>query len=289
MKVLVLGSKGRLGGALARMWAPDYEVRALARPELDVADLPALGKLLESESYDVLVNCTGLTNVDRCERDREEAEIVNARAPGVMAEDAAAKRARFIHFSTDYVFDGAKTTPYTEEDEARPLSHYGRTKLQGERAALAPSPRHMAVRVAWVFGPDKPSFVDQIIERALANDRVEAIANKTSCMTFTEDVSRWLRPFLDGDLARRGLPHVQCRRMFVARIWPIRVGLRRARGTAAEGAQGGADLALRPQGVRCAASAAYRGEHGQVHRGDRDGAAALAGSSRGVSGEEVDG
>jgi dTDP-4-dehydrorhamnose reductase len=200
MKVLVLGSKGRLGGALARMWAPDYEVRALARPELDVADLTGLGKLLESESYDVLVNCTGLTNADRCERDREEAEIVNARAPGVMAEDAAAKRARFIHFSTDYVFDGAKTTPYTEEDEARPFSHYGRTKLAGERAALAPSARHMAVRVAWVFGPDKPSFVDQIIERALTNDRVEAIANKTSCMTFTEDVSRWLGPFLDGDL-----------------------------------------------------------------------------------------
>jgi dTDP-4-dehydrorhamnose reductase len=200
MRVLVLGSKGRLGGALARMWAPDYDVRALARPELDVADLPALGKLLKPASYDVLVNCTGLTNADRCERDREEAEIVNARAPDVMAEDAAAKSARFIHFSTDYVFDGAKTTPYTEEDEARPLSHYGRTKLAGEQAALAPSAQHMVVRVAWVFGPDKPSFVDQIIERALANDRVEAIANKTSCMTFTEDVSRWLRPFLDGDL-----------------------------------------------------------------------------------------
>jgi dTDP-4-dehydrorhamnose reductase len=200
MKVLVLGSKGRLGGALARMWAPDYEVRGLARPELDVADPSALGKLLKPESYDLLVNCTGLTNVDRCERDREEAEVVNARAPGVMAQDAAAKGSRFIHFSTDYVFDGAKTTPYTEDDEAHPLSHYGRTKLEGERAALAPSARHMAVRVAWVFGPDKPSFVDQIIERALANDRVEAIANKTSCMTFTEDVSCWLRPFLDGDL-----------------------------------------------------------------------------------------
>jgi dTDP-4-dehydrorhamnose reductase len=200
VRVLVLGSKGRLGGALARMWAPDYDVRALARSELDVAYLAALRELLEPESYDVLVNCTGLTNVDRCEKDRQEAEMVNARAPGVMAEDAAAKRAQFIHFSTDYVFDGAKTTPYTEEDEARPLSHYGQTKLEGERAALAPSARHMAVRVAWVFGPDKPSFADTIIERALANDRVEAIANKTSCMTFTEDVSRWLRPFLDGDL-----------------------------------------------------------------------------------------
>jgi len=200
MTVLILGGRGRLGGALARMWSQEYDVQALARPELDVADLPALKNLLESASFDVLVNCTGLTNVDRCETDREEAEIVNARAPGVMAEAAEAKRARFIHFSTDYVFDGAKTTPYTEEDVARPLGHYGRTKLAGEVAALAPSPRHLAVRVAWVFGPDKPSFVDSIIERALANDRVEAIADKTSCMTFTEDVSRWLKPFLDGDL-----------------------------------------------------------------------------------------
>lgn len=200
MRVVILGAKGRLGGALARLWARDYEVRALARPELDVANLAALKELLEAASYDVLVNCTGLTNVDRCEIDRQEAEIVNARAPGVMAEAAAATEARLIHFSTDYVFDGAKTTPYTEEDVARPLGHYGQTKLAGEGAALMPSPRHMAVRISWVFGPDKPSFVDSIIERALANDRVEAIADKTSCMTFTEDVARWLRPFLDQDL-----------------------------------------------------------------------------------------
>ena len=199
-RILVLGGKGRLGGALARMWSANYHVRTLARPELDVADLVALRSLLESASYDVLVNCTGLTNVDRCEAAREEAEIVNARAPGVMGEAAATKEARFIHFSTDYVFDGAKTTPYSEDDVARPLGHYGRTKLAGEGAALGPSPRHLAVRLAWVFGPEKPSFVDSIIERALANDRVEAIADKTSCMTFTEDVASWLEPFLDGDL-----------------------------------------------------------------------------------------
>ena len=200
MRVLILGGKGRLGGALARLWSKDHRVHALSRPELDVADLSALRRLLDSASFDGLVNCTGLTNVDRCETAREEAEIVNARAPGVMAEAAAAKGARFIHFSTDYVFDGAKTTPYTEEDIPRPLGHYGQTKLAGEEAALAPSQRHLVVRIAWVFGPDKPSFADTIIERALANDRVEAIANKTSCMTFTEDVAQWLAPFLDGGL-----------------------------------------------------------------------------------------
>jgi dTDP-4-dehydrorhamnose reductase len=200
MRILVLGRKGRLGGALARIWSEGHDVQALARPELDVSDLRALEGLVAAASYDVLVNCTGLTNVDRCETAREEAEVVNARAPGVMAKGAAAKGARFIHFSTDYVFDGAKTTAYTEEDNTNPLGQYGRTKLAGEGAALAPSPAHIAVRVAWVFGPDKPSFTDTIIERALANDRVEAIADKTSCMTFTEDVAQWLRPFLDGDL-----------------------------------------------------------------------------------------
>lgn len=199
-RILILGAKGRLGGALARIWSMDHDVEALARPELDVADLAALERLLKSKSCEVLVNCTGLTNVDRCETARQEAQTVNARAPAVMAEVAAKKGARFVHFSTDYVFDGAKTTPYTEEDLALPLGHYGRTKLAGERAALAPSPRHLALRVAWVFGPDKPSFVDSIIERALAYDRVEAIANKTSCMTFTEDVARWLEPFLENDL-----------------------------------------------------------------------------------------
>jgi len=199
-RVLILGGRGRLGAALARKWSARHEVRALARPELDVADLAALENLLAAEDFDVLVNGTGLTNVDRCESDRAEAETVNARAPGLMGRVAAEKGARFIHVSTDYVFDGTKETPYTEDDEARPLSFYGRTKRDGEVAALAASPRHLVVRVSWVFGPDKPSFVDAIVDRALTLDRVEAVADKTSCPTFSEDVADWLEPFLLRDL-----------------------------------------------------------------------------------------
>jgi dTDP-4-dehydrorhamnose reductase len=195
-RVLILGGKGRLGAALARQWAPRHEVRALARPELNVADLSALDGLLAGETFDILVNATGLTNVDRCETDRAEAETVNALAPGLMARAAADRRARLIHVSTDYVFDGAKTAPYTEDDEARPLSFYGETKLAGETASLAASPHHLVVRVSWVFGPDKPSFLDAIVERALTQDRVEAIADKTSSPTFAEDVADWLEPFL---------------------------------------------------------------------------------------------
>lgn len=199
-RILILGGKGRLGAALARQWAASHSVQSLARPELDVADLPALDRLLAAADYDVLVNATGLTHVDRCETDRREAETVNTRAPEVMARAAAARQARFLHFSTDYVFDGLKTTPYSETDPARPLSQYGHTKLAGEHATLAASAQHLVVRVSWVFGPDKPSFVDMIVERALTHDRVEAIADKTSCPTSADDVADWLEPFLDSDL-----------------------------------------------------------------------------------------
>jgi dTDP-4-dehydrorhamnose reductase len=207
-RILVLGSRGRVGAALVRQWLENHTVQALARPELDAADLPALERLLDRFEFDILVNATGLTNVDRCESARDEAVTVNTEAPSLMARVAAAKGARFIHFSTDYVFDGTQTRPYTENDPARPLGHYGATKLAGEAAALAASSRHLVLRVSWVFGPDKPSFVDMIIERALANDRVEAIADKTSSPTAAEDIAGWVEPFLtDSNELPGGLYH----------------------------------------------------------------------------------
>jgi dTDP-4-dehydrorhamnose reductase len=199
-RVVILGGGGRLGAALARRWADRHAVIALARPELDVADLPALAKLLAGREFDVLVNATGLTNVDRCETARDEATLVNTEAPRLMGRLAAERSARFLHFSTDYVFDGEKPTPYTEADAAHPLSHYGATKLAGEVAALEASDRHLAVRVSWVFGPEKPSFVDALVDRALQHDHVEAIADKTSCPTFADDVADWLEPFLTDPL-----------------------------------------------------------------------------------------
>lgn len=199
-RILVLGSRGRLGAALIRQWSKSHDVKGLARPELDVSNLKALADLLQEEVYDVLVNATGLTNVDRCETDQQEAHTVNAAAPEVMASYAAAHGARFIHFSTDYVFDGLKETPYTETDAAKPLSIYGQSKLAGEIATTTASIRHLAVRVSWVFGYDKSSFVDMIAGRALENERVEAIGDKTSSPTFAEDVAGWLDPFLTSEM-----------------------------------------------------------------------------------------
>ena len=105
---------------------------------------------------------------------------------------------RINHFSTDYVFDGKKRTPYTEDDEANPISVYGASKLAGEKNVLAAENRHLVVRVSWVFGPDRPSFVDAMIKQAQENENVDAIADKFSAPTYTLDVAQMLRQFFPG-------------------------------------------------------------------------------------------
>ena len=196
-RVLILGSQGRLAGSLLTCWSKSHEVTGLARPALDVSDLNSLPRILGDLEFDVLVNGTGLTNVDRCESARDEAQVVNAIAPGILAECASRQGARLIHFSTDYVFDGKKRGGYTEEDTASPLGFYGATKLKGEQRVLEQESRHMVVRVSWVFGPAKPSFADSLIERAMREDQVEAIEDKFSCPTSADDTAKWLEIFFD--------------------------------------------------------------------------------------------
>jgi dTDP-4-dehydrorhamnose reductase len=199
-KILVLGARGRLAASLAHVWSSDHDVTALARPELDAADPRSLERVLDSSDFDVLVNGTGLTNVDRCESARAEAEAVNSMAPKIMAASASRRKARLIHFSTDYVFDGKKNEPLTEDDTPNPLGWYGVTKLLGERLVLDTDSHHLVIRVSWVFGPAKPSFADSIITRALESDHLEAIADKWSCLTSAMECAAWLAPFLHGDL-----------------------------------------------------------------------------------------
>ncbi len=197
MKVLILGSNGRLGSALARHWSrlPGREVIPLTRAQVDLADPVTAEAGLASNQFgagDVVVNAAATTDVDGCERDRDLAHRVNAETPGRIARLCAMRGARLIHIGTDYVFDGSLDRPYTEEDEPRPLSHYGVTKLEGDREVLAASPSHCVVRVSWVFGPDKPSFVDAIVRRALTSPEAAAVHDKTSSPSYTEDMAEWL-------------------------------------------------------------------------------------------------
>ena len=197
MKTAVIGANGRLGAALTREFGRDFEVTSFERSQLDLSQLDRVQSAIAGTNFELLINCAALTNVDYCESHREEAFLVNAEAPRLLAEIANGKSAKFIHISTDYVFDGKQQVPYSEEDKAAPLSVYGESKLEGERRVLKVSSHHLVVRLSWVFGPDKPSFIDQIIQRARENDAVVAVADKFSSPTYAIDVANWLRAAID--------------------------------------------------------------------------------------------
>jgi dTDP-4-dehydrorhamnose reductase len=204
MKIVIIGAGGRLGAALMREYRNKFDLVGFDHHALDLAETEQLREKIGTLDANLVINCAALTNVDYCETHREEAFCINAQAPGVLAEICRDKDAKLIHFSTDYVFDGEKREPYTERDEAHPISVYGESKRAGEENVLAVQGRHLVVRVSWVFGPDRPSFIDGLIKRAQENEHVDAIADKFSTPTYTQDIAEMLGRILDG-WSRRAL------------------------------------------------------------------------------------
>ncbi|MEY2546247.1 MAG: dTDP-4-dehydrorhamnose reductase [Verrucomicrobiota bacterium] len=192
MKLVILGSNGRLGAALMRELKSQFELRGFNHVELDLANVGEIRAKIDILDFDVLINCAAMTNVDLCESEGDRAFRINAEAPRVLAEICARKNVKLIHLSTDYVFDGEKRKPYREDDAANPISVYGESKRAGEEAVLSVQDRHLVVRVSWVFGPDRPSFIDAIVKRAQENEQVEAIGDKFSTPTYTHDIAEML-------------------------------------------------------------------------------------------------
>jgi dTDP-4-dehydrorhamnose reductase len=199
MRIVIVGSGGRLGAALMGEYRDKYDVVGFNHGQLDLSNLDGVRQRLRTMNFDVLINAAAFTNVDLCETERDRAFLINAEAPGILAKIASDKGAKLIHFSTDYVFDGEKRTPYTEEDRANPISAYGESKLGGENNVLAMGNGHLVVRVSWVFGPDRPSFIDGIIKRAQESEQVDAIADKFSSPSYTRDIVEMLPQFFDSD------------------------------------------------------------------------------------------
>jgi dTDP-4-dehydrorhamnose reductase len=206
MKIVIIGSGGRLGAALLGAYCDKFEVRGFSHSEIDLGDFDEIEQFITPLEFNLLINSAAMTNVDMCEEQRDEAFRINGGAPDVLAEICEKKNARMIHFSTDYVFDGEKNEPYLEEDEANPISAYGESKREGEEAVLAASDRNLVVRVSWVFGPDRPSFIDNIIQRARENESVAAVADKFSTPTYSRDIAEILPRFF-GEEAEGGMLH----------------------------------------------------------------------------------
>ena len=200
MKILIVGSGGRLGAALVREYQGKFDVTSFNHEQLDLANQNQTRDNLSPLEFDVLVNCAAMTNVDLCEQEIEQAFAINAEGPQLLARICRDKHAKMIHFSTDYVFDGEKREPYVETDAAKPISVYGESKRTGEKLVLQTQDRHLVLRVSWVFGPDRPSFIDAMIKRACEEEHIDAVADKFSTPTYTHDIAEMVSRFFDVDL-----------------------------------------------------------------------------------------
>ncbi len=196
-RVLVIGSKGRLGATLVAAWAGKYSVASISRGDFDLLRFDVLEKLLLETDAEWVVNASGLTSLEACEEDPQLAYLTNKEAVGIMASACKKTGKRLIHFSTDYVFDGEKGAAYGEEDPAFPLGTYGKSKLEGERLVLASEGKHFVFRVSWVFGIGRPAFPDAVIRNALESENVRAVTDKWSSPTSAEDIAGWVSAVIE--------------------------------------------------------------------------------------------
>ena len=183
MKVLLTGKNGQVGFELQRTLAPLGEVHAVDSNDCDLADPKALRALIRRVRPQVIVNPAAYTAVDKAEEQSELAMAVNAVAPGVMGEEAAQLGACVIHYSTDYVFDGHKATPYVESDATAPLSAYGRSKLAGEQALQAATDRHVILRTSWVVGAHGNNFAKTVLRLAGERERLSIVNDQHGAPT----------------------------------------------------------------------------------------------------------
>ncbi|MBI3934689.1 MAG: dTDP-4-dehydrorhamnose reductase [Acidobacteria bacterium] len=188
MRILITGANGMLGQELAPLLATRHDVCACGHAECDITDQVAVSRLFADASPQLVINCAAMADVDGCERAPARAMAVNARGAGNVARAAEAVGARVFHISTDYVFDGTKRTPYTEQDPVNPLSVYAHSKLEGERMVLystsSPSP-HLIIRTSWLYGRHRTNFVDKTVANAKASKPIVTVTEQISCPTWT--------------------------------------------------------------------------------------------------------
>jgi dTDP-4-dehydrorhamnose reductase len=191
MRVLITGAAGMLGqDVVAAANGAAHEVIAPPYGELDITDADAVTSFLKDATPDVVVNCAAFTAVDLAEDARDAAFAVNGAGAGHVARASGEVGAWVVHVSTDYVFDGSKREPYVESDPVRPLSVYGRSKLDGEVAVAHAAPgRHTIVRSSWLFGAGGPCFPATIMRLASQRPELEVVDDQVGCPTFTEHLA----------------------------------------------------------------------------------------------------
>ena len=216
-RILLLGATGQLGSELRRSLAPLGEIVAATRSgriddaeceAADFADPQSLQPLVERVAPDIVVNAAAHTAVDRAEQERDLAFAINAEAPEVLARACAARDARLVHYSTDYVFDGRGTRPYREDDPTSPLGVYGHSKRAGELAVLGGSARHLLFRTAWVYAAHSHNFLRTMLRVGAERDELRVVADQVGTPTPAALIADVTARALQGDPQRSGVWHL---------------------------------------------------------------------------------
>jgi len=197
-RILIVGADGQVGTELRRALAPLGRVLGVDRGEIDLVDEPAIRALLRAERPGLVVNAAAYTAVDKAEHEPDAAYAINARAPAVLAQEAAALGAWLVHYSTDYVYAGDKAGPYLETDPTGPLGVYGASKLAGDEAVAAAGGQHLILRTSWVYGAHGGNFVKTMIRLARERDSLSVVSDQVGAPTSARQIAE-----ITAQLARR--------------------------------------------------------------------------------------
>ena len=204
MRILITGPSGQVGSELVRALAAIGDVVAVDRATMDLSDPASIRKTIRAIHPDLVVNAAGYTNVDRAQCEPELAQAVNGTAPGILASEAAALGAAIVHYSTDYVFDGETTTPYTPDDEPNPINVYGTTKLAGENAITACECASLILRTSWVYSKGGSNFLSSILTRSTSADDLRVVDDQFGSPTFSRTVADATTQIIAAALRRDG-------------------------------------------------------------------------------------
>jgi dTDP-4-dehydrorhamnose reductase len=189
MRILLFGKNGQLGTELQKSLPALGIVTSLDQEELDLCNLQALRRILQESKPHLVINASAYTAVDRAELEPDKAMTINALAPGIMAEETRNLQAVLIHYSTDYVFDGAKNTPYTEDDHTNPLNMYGKSKLAGEQNVMQVGEACLILRTSWVYSIKGTGFVSKVLEWSRNNQILKIVNDQISNPTWARDLA----------------------------------------------------------------------------------------------------
>lgn len=189
MKILLTGRNGQVGWELARSLMPLGEVIALDRTQCDLSHPETISSVIQAIKPDVIVNAAAYTAVDKAEEEEELATTINGTSVGIIAEEARKLNALLIHYSTDYVFDGTKPEPYTEEDIPSPINAYGRSKLAGEKAIVESGCDYLILRSSWVYAARGKNFLKTMLRLAQEREELCIVADQHGAPTWARNIA----------------------------------------------------------------------------------------------------